>query len=72
MKKLDYLSFGVALAMSGLLISCDKEYDLSKDINTDMKVGNYFSVPVGKTTRVELSRIIKESETIKPGDNSVY
>ena len=74
MKKLDYLSFGVALAMSGLLISCDKEYDLSKDINTDMKVGNYFSVPVGKTTRVELSRIIKKSETIKPGpgDNSVY
>lgn len=66
------LIYGVAIAVSGSLVSCDNEYDLSKDINTDMKVGNYFSVPVGKTTKVELSRIIKESETILPGDNSVY
>lgn len=54
------------------LSSCDNEYDLSKDINTDMKVGEYFCVPIGKTTNVELSRIIKESESIKPGEQAVY
>lgn len=54
------------------LSSCDNEYDLSKDINTDMKVGEYFCVPIGKTTKVELSRIIKESESIKPGEQAVY
>lgn len=54
------------------LSSCDNEYDLSKGINTDMKVGEYFCVPIGKTTKVELSRIIKESESIKPGEQAVY
>lgn len=62
----------LASASMCILVSCDKEYDLSKDINTDLKIGEYFSVPVGKTTEVKLSRIIKESESIKPNANSVY
>lgn len=62
----------LATTSISFLISCDKEYDLSKDINTDLKIGEYFSVPVGKTTEVKLSRIIKESESIKPNANSIY
>lgn len=74
MKKISYYLRGAAILTSlGLVLSaCDKEFDLSKDINTDLSVGNSFSIPVGKTTKVELSRIIKESGTIAPGGNSVY
>lgn len=62
----------LATTSISFLISCDKEYNLSKDINTDLKIGEYFSVPVGKTTEVKLSRIIKESESIKPNASSIY
>lgn len=74
MKRFSFYFRGAAIITSlGLVLSsCDNEYDLSKDINTDLTVGSYFSVPVGKTSKVELSRIIKESSTIIPGENSVY
>lgn len=74
MKRFSFYFRGAAIITSlGLVLSsCDNEYDLSKDINTDLTVGSYFSVPVGKTSKVELSRIIKESSTILPGENSVY
>lgn len=58
--------------ITGVFMSCDKEYDISKNINTDIKVGEYFSVPVGKTDTIKLSRIIKESNSVKPGDNYIY
>lgn len=74
MKRFSFYFRGAAIITSlGLVLSsCDNEYDLSKEINTDLTVGSYFSVPVGKTSKVELSRIIKESSTILPGENSVY
>ncbi len=54
-----------AVALSALcLAACDEEYDLSKDINTDIQIGNRFKVPVGRTDTVYLSRIIEESETL--------
>ncbi|MGN1245955.1 MAG: hypothetical protein ACI4UN_04910, partial [Muribaculaceae bacterium] len=68
-----YLRCAAIVTSVGMILSsCDKEFDLSKDINTDLSVGNSFSVPVGHTTKVNLSRIIKESATISPGTNSVY
>ena len=75
MKRFSFYFRGAAIITSlGLVLSsCDNEYDLSKDINTDLTVGSYFSVPVGKTSKVELSRIIKESSTIIPDkESSVY
>lgn len=69
----NYLRGAAIITSLGLILSaCDKEFDLSKEINTDLTVGNSFSIPVGKTTKVELSRIIKESSTISPGENAVY
>ena len=74
MKRFSFYFRGAAIITSlGLVLSsCDNEYDLSNEINTALTVGSYFSVPVGKTSKVELSRIIKESSTILPGENSVY
>ena len=74
MKKISYyLRCAAIISSVGLILSsCDKEFDLSKDINTDLSIGSSFSVPVGHTTKVNLSRIIKESATISPGTNSVY
>ena len=35
-----------AMILSSLyLISCDEEYDLTKDINTDITIGNQFRIP---------------------------
>ena len=43
--------------------SCDNEYDLTKDIDTNVNIGKNFTIPVGQTVEIPVSRIIK------PGDN---
>lgn len=61
-----------AVALSALcLAACDEEYDLSKDINTDIQIGNRFKVPVGRTDTIYVSRIIEESETLTE-NNGIY
>ena len=44
--------------------SCDNEYDLSKDINGEITVGKNFTLPVGETVKIPLSRIIKEGDDL--------
>ena len=44
--------------------SCDNEYDLSKDINTEISAGKNLTLPVGETVKIPLSRIIKESDDL--------
>ena len=53
------------------LAACDEEYDLSKDINTDIQIGNQFRIPAGRTDTIYVSRIIEESETLTE-NNGIY
>lgn len=46
------------------ITSCDNEYDLSKDINTEISAGKNLTLPVGETVKIPLSRIIKESNDL--------
>lgn len=55
------------IAASGLLLSaaftsCDNEYDLSKDIDSNINVGKNFSIPVGQTVKINLGRIIEDGD----------
>ena len=52
------------LAASLCFVSCDDAYDLSKDINSDIQIGQQFRVPVGHTDTIYVNRIIEESETL--------
>ncbi len=62
----------LSFALSALcLVACDNAYDLSKDINTDIKFGDQFRVPVGNTDTIRVSRIIEESETLSER-NGIY
>ena len=61
-----------AAVLSALcLAACDEEYDLSKDINTDIQIGNQFRIPAGRTDTIYVSRIIEESETLTE-NNGIY
>lgn len=65
MKKFQHF-FSVAcfLFTAVAVTSCDNEYDLSKDINGEISVGKNFTLPVGETVKIPLSRIIKEGEDL--------
>ncbi|MDD2962035.1 MAG: hypothetical protein PHR45_08170 [Muribaculaceae bacterium] len=70
-------SIPIILMLGGTLLlfsstSCDDSYDLSKDINSDITIGGNFSVPVGKTDKIMLNRIIKESEDLTVNNNGIY
>lgn len=61
-----------AAVLSALcLAACNEEYDLSKDINTDIQIGNQFRIPAGRTDTIYVSRIIEESETLTE-NNGIY
>lgn len=55
-----------------VLSSCNNEYDLSKDINTNVNVGKNFILPVGQTVQIPLSRIIKESDDLTTNASGIY
>lgn len=65
MKKFQHF-FNVAcfLFTAVAVTSCDNEYDLSKDINGEISVGKNFTLPVGETVKIPLSRIIEEGEDL--------
>ena len=65
MKKF-YHFFSVAcfLVTAMAVTSCDNEYDLSKDINGEIAIGKNFTLPVGETVKIPLSRIIEESDDL--------
>lgn len=64
-------SITTILALSGTQ-SCDSDYDLSKDINTDINVGGCLYVPVGETDTLTLSRIIDLNDEIGIDENGNY
>ncbi len=64
-------SITTLLALSGTQ-SCDSNYDLSKDINTDINIGGCLYVPVGQTDTLTLSRIIELNDEIGIDENGNY
>ncbi len=72
MKRANLPIYLLAFGISGFLYSCDNSYDLSKDIDTEITVGSNFKIPVGKTEKILLSRIIKPSETIYENSQGIY
>lgn len=55
-----------------VLSSCNNDYDLSKEINTNVNVGKNFTLPVGQTVQIPLSRIIKESDDLTTNAENIY
>ena len=73
MKKLRKSLPVIAVMVLGTcLSSCDNNYDLSKDINTDITLGSNFSVPVGQTEKIMLERIIKPDGSLTVNNNGLY
>ena len=65
MKKIKHFFIvACSLFFATAITSCDNEYDLSKDINGEIEVGKNFTVPVGQTVQIPLSRIIKEGDDL--------
>ncbi len=52
--------------------SCNEEFDITKEINTEITVGKNLQIPIGSTVQIPLSRIITESEDISAGPNGTY
>lgn len=59
-------------SMAAVFSSCDNEYDLSKDIDSNINVGKNFILPVGETVKIPLSRIIKEGNDLTVNSSGVY
>lgn len=55
-----------------LLTACDPDYDLSKDISSEIQIGSGFSIPIGETDTLYLSRIIKLDDAINVDENGNY
>lgn len=66
------LSLITVISLGVCLSACDDNYDLSKNINTDITLGTDFSVPVGQTEKIMLERIIKPGGSLDVNDNGVY
>lgn len=65
MKKFQLLFFIVSsILFTIFIVSCDSEYDLSKETDLDMTIGKNFSIPIGKTDTIYLSRIISEGDNL--------
>lgn len=62
----------LATLLSISLISCDNNYDLSKELNTDITIGSGFIIPVGKTEKILLSRIIETSDNLTVNNEGIY
>lgn len=69
---LKVLSIAVGISMSALLLSCAQDYDLTKEINTSINIGNNLKIPVGKTDIIYLSRIIKPSDNLTINNSGIY
>ncbi len=58
--------------VSGLLLSfsscINEDYDLDKEIDTNMQVGSNLTVPIGSTDTIRLERLISEGDLLKAVD----
>ena len=70
MRKIPHVLSGLAF-LCLCLVSCDSEYDLSKEINGNIQVGAQFRLPVGATDTIYVDRVIEESETLVD-NNGIY
>lgn len=68
------LPLSVAALSMLLLPACvNSDYDLSKEINTDITIGaGGISLPLGATERINLSQFIEESDLIKLEDGQYH
>lgn len=60
--------FGTAVILS----SCDSEYDLSKDISSELNLGGSLGLPLGETDTLKLSRVIELDDVITINDDGAY
>lgn len=51
---------------------CDNDYDLTKDISSDISVGGQVSIPIGETEILKLSRAIELGDDIIENENGEY
>ena len=55
-----------------MLTSCNSEYDLSKDISTELNLGGSLSLPLGETDTLKLSRVIELDDVITENNEGAY
>ena len=55
-----------------MLTSCNSEYDLSKDISTELNLGGSLSLPLGETDTLKLSRVIELDDVITENSEGAY
>lgn len=54
------------------LTSCNSEYDLSKDISSEINLGGSLGLPLGETDTLKLSRVIELDDAITINDDGAY
>lgn len=75
MKLISYRNVVVALmtiVFSSGMVSCNDEYDLSKEINTEIAVGGSPVIPVGETVDLKMSRLIGLADEIGLNEEGLY
>ncbi len=65
---LSYGVFGIIFS----LVSCNDEYDLSKDISTEMNLGGSIGLPLGETDTLRLERVIELDDVITENSEGAY
>lgn len=59
------------LGITGLMISCDSDFDLS-NINTDITVGGSIAAPIGTTDTLTVSRLINLTDHLVVDEDGAY
>ena len=54
------------------MVSCNEDYDLSKDINTEITFGGSLVIPVGESVDLKMSRIIGLTDEIGVNGDGIY
>ncbi|MBR3884421.1 MAG: hypothetical protein IKJ31_06650 [Bacteroidaceae bacterium] len=71
-----FLTCTMCMSVLSLLFSCsiDNDFDLSKDIDMTVAVGNGISIPLGSTSEIYLTEMIdpEKSDIIEVDDNGYY
>ena len=61
-----------AVTASLYMCSCNDDYDLSKDISSEITVGGSLVFPVGETVDLKFSRVIGLTEDLKVNGDGIY
>ena len=75
-KQIFGFSNAIALFLCATLLSCsvDNDYDLSKDVDFTIAVGNGLSIPLGSTDKIMLTEMIdpEGSDILSTDDDGSY